>query len=178
MYNKNGDENMRMKNIPRGIPKESNIAESIEVGTGGSDHRASHVGPVSTVHNEREDQWFRESQIRDPDPRLARSDYHDVPSSAMDGRTKVETEQIELCEGIIEDVIMYPEGAHIKIINQGNVYFVFIRDINLVVKGTEVIVIDEVTIITYPGIGTTEETHNLFISDKPETESDEIIEEE
>ena len=185
---------MRMNSIPRALPPEHSIAEPVEVGSGMVDRRVEHsvVGPLhnNQVNDLREREWFNELENRDPEPRNARSDYHDPAINIMvDRKTKTSFEDIELAEGYIEDAIMYPEGAHIQLVDGEDVYFIFAPQTNFVVKGTKVKVVDKVVITThpyavYPGSDelAQEESHSLVISevleDDVESEINETIEEE
>lgn len=174
---------MRMENIPRGLQQESSIAEPLELGSGMQDMRVKHsVGPTPNhmVENEVEREWFIENE-GEYDPRLARSDYHDKkPLSSVNKNPKKQFNKIDLCEGYIKNVIMYPNGAHIEIENEDNHFFIFVEDINFIVKDTKIKVIDNVIKITHPyetyiGSGelSTEESHSLSIVEIREDEENE-----
>ena len=185
---------MRMNSIPRALPTEYSIAEPVEVGSGMVDRRVEHAvaGPLhnNQVNNPQEREWFNKLEDRDPDPRNARSDYHDPTMNIMvDKKTKTSINDIELAEGYIDDAIMYPNGAHIKLIDGEDVYFIFAPDTNFIVKGTKIKIIDKVVITTlpyaiYPGSDelAQEETHSLVILEvlegNIESDLNETIEEE
>jgi len=166
--------NMRMNNIPRALKQGNSIVEQIELGPGMSDRRTKHIS---------EQNWFDNLKNTNIDPRYARSDYHDPANIMVDRKTKTEIKEIELAEGYIEDVIMYLDGAHIKIIDENDIYFIFAPDINFIVKGTKIKVIDKIikTIFpyeTYPGSGefAFEEKRSLIITEceqNNETETEE-----
>lgn len=174
---------MRMENIPRGLKKEDSVAEPLELGAGMKDRKINHVGPTPNymVENETEREWFTEN-AEEFDPRLARSDYHDKKSisSTLNKRSKKQIEKVDLCEGNIENVIMYPGGAHITINNDTDIFFVFVEDVNFVIKDTKVKVIDNITKITHPyetyiGSGelSVEENHFLTVIGIDDVENDE-----
>lgn len=146
---------MRMNNIPRALQPNTDI-ESIELGSGMRDRRVNHIS---------EESWLKNND-NNPDPRFARSDYHD-PILQQEKREKSEIEEIELASGYIIDAIMYPEGAHLKIEDGNNIYFVFIPETNFVVIGTRIKVIDKVVITTYNSTNEnnpiTKEVHSLDI---------------
>lgn len=146
---------MRMNNIPRALQSNNDI-ESIELGSGMRDRRVNHIS---------EEEWLNNND-NNPDPRFSRSDYHD-PISKQEKREKSEIEEVELASGYIVDAIMYPEGAHLKIKDGDNIYFIFIPETNFVVIGTMIKVIDKVVITTYNSINETnpitKEVHSLDI---------------
>ena len=179
---------MRMKHVPRALQSENSIAEQIELGSGMSDRRVDHFQENKKLEND----WFKNMAESNPDPRFARSDYHDpVNNIVLDKREQKDVEEVELAEGYIEDVIMYPDGAHIKILNEDEIYFVFIKDLNFIVKGTKIKVVDTVVTVTHlygsyageSGEFSKEETHSLDIlvvsdDDDIESENNEIKSEE
>jgi len=174
---------MRIRNIPRALPSEVSIAEPIELGSGMEDRRAGHsfVAPLNSnqVNDPREMQWFKESEIRDPDPRTARSDYHDPVNFMIDKREKKEFLEVELAEGYIESAIMYPNGAHLYIVNEDESYFTFIENVNFIVTGTKVKVIDKIIKTIYPsGNFNIDEKHSLILIEVEEEQENETIEKE
>lgn len=172
---------MRMENIPRGLKQEESIAESLELGSGMQDPRKNHTGPTPNymVENEIEREWFTQNE-GEFDPRLARSDYHDRNIKPQNNKPKKQFNKVNLCEGYIKNVIMYPNGAHIEIENEDSCFFIFIEDINFIVKDTKIKVIDNIIKITHPyetyiGSGelATEESHSLSIIEIKEDEENE-----
>lgn len=158
---------MRMNNIPRALPNEQNIAEPIELGSGVKDIRAKH---------NTEQQWFDDLKNANPDPRHARSDYHDPPSIMPDHRIKTTVTENEIAQGYIDDAIMYHDGAHLKIVDENDIYFIFSQDTNFVVKGTKIKIIDKVikNILPYNTLSDsnefiTEEKHLLVIEEVEES---------
>lgn len=172
---------MRMRNIPRGLPSEPSIAEPIELGSGITDRRINHaaIGPLANnaINNPDERDWFNELEKNDPDPRFAKSNYHDPVNVMMDPKEKKEFEDVDLCEGYIKDAIMYPNGAHINLIDGENSYFVFIENVNFIVVGTKIKIVDHIVRTSY-SFGsfnkTTDEIHALNIIEIEDGDNNEI----
>jgi hypothetical protein len=140
---------MQIKNIPRALPEEKFMVEQIEIGSGMKDRRVQHAS-VYNGDDDYNENLFNKTEQGSLNTTNYKSNYHNPVKIMMDKKVKREVEEIEIAEGYIEDVFMYPKGAHLKIVNNEEVYFVFIERINFVVKGTKVKVIDTIVTTTQP----------------------------
>lgn len=131
---------MNIKNIPRGIPSTKNIAQPIELGSGMQDRRVNHISNediITNTHFDPKDQ--------------SRSDYHGLTNKQF--LTPIESRDIKkevLFHGEIKDALMFPQGAHLKVIGDDeNEYFIFADGIDIVSSGTRVTVYDVMVTNTY-----------------------------
>lgn len=171
---------MRMSKIPRSLPNEPSVAEQIELGSGMIDSRA-HVGPTpnAQVVNPQEREHFQNLEKIDADPRMRPSAYHDPVNITPDSKVKTSITEEEVIDGYVEDVIMYPEGAHLKIVNDQNTCFIFDSSTSVVFKDARVRVVDRVITKsfdyeTHPGSGENyvETEHQIIVLDVDDEQVD------
>lgn len=129
---------MRLRDVPRGLPSEDQVAEPLEVGAGMRDPHAKHG------MNDAERRHFEELERRPVDPRDLPSDIHDRvrPASQSgvlidDMRGPAATRGERVCRGVVVGCFMQSGGAHVELEDgEGVLHYLFWPGVRHVVMGT------------------------------------------